>query len=65
MKKLSNEDLEAMVQRLMDETAFMKAGGILTSYGVLLSDYIKARESFNTLQSVLTERYEEEEKVIH
>ena len=65
MKKLSEEEVEKMVQLLMDETQLMKAGGVLTPYGFLISDYIRARERMSTLQEVLTERYEEEEKVIH
>jgi len=65
MKKLSEEEVEKMVQLLMDETQLMKGGGVLTPYGFLISDYIRARERMSTLQEVLTERYEEEEKMIH
>ena len=65
MKKLSEKEVEKMVQLLMDETQFMRAGGILTPYGFLISDYIRAREKMSTLQEVLQERYEEEEKMIH
>ena len=65
MKKLSEQEVEKMVARLMDETQFMRAGGILTPYGFLISDYIRAREKMSTLQEVLQERYEEEEKMIH
>lgn len=65
MKKLSEKEVEKMVARLMDETQFMRAGGILTPYGFLISDYIRAREKMSTLQEVLQERYEEEEKMIH
>tara|TARA_R100000908_G_C3715679_1_gene120513 strand:- start:562 stop:765 length:204 start_codon:yes stop_codon:yes gene_type:complete len=63
--KLSKEELEGMLKNLFDTTSYMKAGGAFTSYGFLLSDYIRAHTNLSTLQEVLTERYGKEDKFVH
>ena len=63
--KLSNEEVESLLKNMFDATSYMRAGGVFTSYGFLLSDYIKANTSMSTLQDVLTERYTREDKVLH
>ena len=43
----------------------MKAGGVFTTYGFTIADYIKARTDMLPVQTVLQERYAEEDTVIH
>ena len=64
VKSFSTKELETL-KRLMDETSFMQHSGALTSYGFLLSDYIRAKTNMTTLQDVLTQRYEREDKLVH
>jgi hypothetical protein len=63
--KLSKNELESMLKTLFDQTEYMKGGGVLTSYGFVLSDFIKAKMDMSTLQEVLSERYAKEEETIH
>ena len=63
--KLSKEELEGMLKAMFDTTSYMQSNGAFTTYGFLLSDYIRAQTNMSTLQEVLTERYGKEDKVIH
>lgn len=63
--KLSKGEIEEMLKTMFDTTSMMNAGGMLTAYGFLLSDYIKARETMTPLQDVLHKRYSEENKYVH
>ena len=54
-----------MINKVFDATEYMRAGGVFTSYGFLISDYIKASTSMANLQDVITERYAREDKVEH
>ena len=63
--KLSKGEIEEMLKAVFDTTSMMNAGGMLTAYGFLLSDYIKARETMTPLQDVLYKRYSEENKYVH
>ena len=59
--KLISEFLE----KSFDSTEFMKAGGVFTTYGFTIAGYIKARTDMMPVQTVLQNRYAEEDTVVH
>ena len=59
--KLISEFLE----KSFDSTEFMKAGGVFTTYGFTIADYIKAYTDMLPVQTVLQERYAKEDTFVH
>jgi hypothetical protein len=53
------------LEKSFDSSEFMKAGGVFTTYGFTIGDYIKASTDMLPLQSVLQERYAVEDTVVH
>jgi len=57
--------ISKFLKKSFDSTEFMKAGGVFTTYGFTIADYIKAYTDMLPVQTVLQERYAEEDTVLH